>query len=137
MKTNSNKQKFTYAVGKRRNASARVRLYKGKAPSLVNGAPVEKYFPGNVERILWEKPFKLTEAFDKYYVSVKVAGGGKKGQFDAAVHGVAKALAKENPEKYRLVLKKLGYLTRDARIRERRKIGMGGKSRRKKQSPKR
>jgi small subunit ribosomal protein S9 len=137
MKTNSNKQKFTYAVGKRRNAVARVRLYKGKVPSLINGDAIEKYFPGQVEKVLWEKPFRLTETSDKYYASVKVAGGGKTGQLQAAIHGVSKALAKENLEKFRPILKKAGLLTRDARIRERRKVGMGGKSRRKKQSPKR
>jgi len=70
-------------------------------------------------------------------VHVKVTGGGLKGQLDAATHAVAKALAKENREAFRTPLKKLGLLTRDSRIRERRKVGMGGKARRKKQSPKR
>lgn len=131
------KQKYTYAVGKRRNAVARVRLYKGKSQNLVNGMSFEKYFPSKVENLLWTKPFKLTETADKYYVSVKVVGGGKHGQLEAAIHGIAKALAKENLEKYRPILKKIGYLTRDSRIRERRKVGTGGKARRVKQSPKR
>jgi len=73
----------------------------------------------------------------KYYVTVKVVGGGKNGQLDAVVHGIARAFDKADREKFRPPLKRAGLLTRDARVRERRKVGTGGKARRKKQSPKR
>ena len=128
---------YTYAVGRRKGASARVRLFKGKEKNLINGVSFEDYFPGAVNTHSWTKPLRLTQTRENYYVTVKVVGGGKKGQLDAVVHGISRSLAKLNPEKYRAVLKKEGLLTRDARIRERRKAGTGGKARRKKQSPKR
>ncbi|MBU0572529.1 30S ribosomal protein S9 [Patescibacteria group bacterium] len=128
---------YTYAVGRRRSASARVRLFKGKDKSEVNNAPIEEYFPGEVFKDYYTKPFKLTETLGKYYVTVRVVGGGKKGQLGATVHGIARALAKLDAGTLRPPLKKAGLLTRDPRTRERRKIGTGGKARRKKQSPKR
>jgi len=131
------KTNYTYAVGRRREASARIRLFKGKGKSLVNDKPIENYFPGVLNTQSWTKPFRLTETREKYYVTVKVSGGGKKGQLGAVVHGIAKAFVVLNAEKYRSSLKKAGLLTRDSRIRERRKVGTGGKARRKKQSPKR
>jgi len=131
------KLNFIYAVGKRRSSSARIRLFHGKGDNTVNGILLEKYFPGIVNESKWVKPFGVTETSDKYYFTSRVIGGGKQGQLDAVVHGLAKALAKAKPDKFRAPLKKAGLLTRDSRIRERRKIGMGGKSRRQKQSPKR
>jgi len=131
------KKNFTYAVGRRRSASARVRLHKGKEQNLVNGEPIGKYFFGDVLKSKWEMPFKLTDTVGKYYITVKVVGGGKNGQLDAVVHGTARAFSKLNSEKFRSPLKKAGLLTRDSRTRERRKVGTGGKARRKKQSPKR
>ena len=128
---------YIYARGRRKEASARVRLFKGKGENLVNEMPIEKYFPGEVNRQAWIKPFKLTRTEGKYYVTVKVVGGGQKGQLEAVVHGIARALAAADREKYRLPLKKAGLLTRDPRVKERRKVGTGGKARRKKQSPKR
>jgi len=131
------KKNYVYAVGRRRRASARVRLYRGKEENLVNNLVIGKYFPGEAMRTKWQMPFKLTDTLDKYYVTVKVVGGGKKGQLDAVAHATAKAFAELKPEKYREILKKAGLLTRDSRIRERRKVGTGGKARRQKQSPKR
>lgn len=131
------KKKYTYAVGRRRSASARVRLYKGSEQHLVNGQPIGRYFPGKVMAEKWERPFKLTGTHGKYYVTVKVVGGGKMGQLDAVVHATARAFNKLNREKYRTVIKKAGLLTRDARVKQRRMIGTGGKARRQKQSPKR
>ena len=128
---------YTYAVGRRRSASARVRLFRGKGDNTVNGKPVSEYFPGIIAKDKWTKPFKLTETSDKYYISAKVVGGGKNGQLDAVVHGIARALAKAKEDKFRSPLKKAGLLTRDSRVRERRKVGTGGRARRKKQSPKR
>jgi small subunit ribosomal protein S9 len=131
------KQNYTFSIGKRRTASARVRLFKGKGENLVNDIPVEKYFPGELNKTYWSKPFTITQTLEKFYITAKVSGGGKNGQLKSLVNGIAKALAKENSEKYRKILKKAGFLIRDSRIRERRKVGMGGKARRKRQSPRR
>lgn len=131
------KQDYTFALGRRKTASARVRLFKGKGESSVNAIPIEKYFPGAVNKEYWQRPFVLTETLDKYYISAKVIGSGKNGQLDALVLAVARALSEANPEKFRPAVKKAGLLKRDSRIRQRRMVGMGGKSRRAKQSPKR
>ena len=131
------KKKYAYAVGRRRSASARVRLYRGKEQSMVNDQPIGKYFPGESNKHYWEMPFVLTETVGKFYVTVRVVGGGKKGQLGATVHGIARSFNALKPEKYRAVLKKAGLLTRDSRIRERRKVGTGGRARKQKQSPKR
>lgn len=131
------KPNWIYAVGRRRSAVARVRLFKGKGENVVNGIPIEKYFSGPVKRKAWSLPFELADVTDKYYVTVKVTGGGKNGQLGAVVHGIARVLDKANRDKFRPPLKRAGLLTRDPRVRERRKVGTGGKARRKKQSPKR
>lgn len=128
---------YAYGVGRRKEASARVRLYHGKGENTVNLMPVAKYFEGAVAKKAIEKPFGATETSDKYYFSGRVSGGGKQAQLEAIVLGIARALVKVSTEKNRTPLKKLGLLTRDSRIRQRRMVGMGGKSRRKKQSPKR
>jgi small subunit ribosomal protein S9 len=131
------KKNYIYAVGRRKSASARVRLFKGRKKSTVNGKPVEKYFDGENFEDKWQKPFKVIDEMDKFYFTAKVVGGGKKGQLDAVVLGISRAFAKLEEEKYRIPLKKAGLLTRDSRVKERRKVGTGGKARRKKQSPKR
>ena len=131
------KLNYFYAGGKRKESSARVRVFRGKGENTVNGISAEKYFPGKVSKSVWKKPFMVTETSEKYYFSAKVVGGGKQGQLDAVVNGIAKALVKVSEEKYKKELRKFGLLTRDSRIRQRRMVGMGGKSRRQKQSPKR
>lgn len=130
-------KKYTYALGRRRSSSARVRLFKGKDQNMVNDLPIGKYFPGKIMAAKWEKPFKLTETEGKYHITVKVVGGGKNGQLDAVVHGTARAFARLDVKKFRAVVKKAGLLTRDPRVRERRKPGTGGRARKQKQSPKR
>ena len=137
MASKSKQNKYTYAAGRRRSASARVRLFKGKGKNEINGMPMEEYFPGKVNTHKWTKPLRLTDTLEKYFVTVRVVGGGKQGQLDAVVHGIAKALNELNREKFRPVLKSAGLLTRDARVKERRNVDTGGKARRKKQSPKR
>lgn len=127
---------YIFAVGRRKEASARVRLFNGKGESTVNGKPMREYFPGAVNAYLFSQPMRTVEVSDKHYITVKVAGGGMKGQVEAVALGIARALEKSKKE-HRPALKKAGLLTRDARVRERRKVGMGGKARRKKQSPKR
>ena len=131
------KVNYFYAGGKRKESSARVRVFRGKGENTINGISAEKYFPGKISESVWKKPFEVTETSEKYYFSAKVVGGGKQGQLDAVVNGIAKALVKVSEEKYKNKLRKFGLLTRDSRIRQRRMVGMGGKSRRQKQSPKR
>lgn len=133
----SSKKNFISALGKRKEASARVRLISGRGENLVNGVSLDKYFPGELSRKAFLFPFEVTGTGKKFYVTIKVRGGGKQGQLDASVHGIAKAFARFDPLKLKLLLRKAGLLTRDARERERRKVGTGGKARRKKQSPKR
>lgn len=131
------KRDYVYATGRRREASARVRLYKGNSESTVNGIVIGKYFPGQVRALAWQKPFLLTESTGKYFITAKVAGGGKNGQLEAVCHAAAKAFVAADSAKYRAPLKKAGLLTRDARKKERRMVGTGGKARKQKQSPKR
>lgn len=140
---------YVFAVGRRRAAIARVRVYP-KAPDnlkfeeyvvkkgdiVVNGKVISEYFTGAVKRAKYELPFKVTETLNKYAVTAKVAGGGQMSQLDAVVLGVARCLALID-EKNKAILRKNGLMTRDPRVRERRKVGMGGKARRQKQSPKR
>lgn len=128
---------YIFGVGRRRTSVARVRLYRGKGENTVNGKSVGKYFGGVVAEKALAKPFGATETSEKHYYSARVVGGGKEGQLDALVLAISRALTKLAPEKNRPVLRKLKLLTRDSRIRQRRMVGMGGKSRRKKQSPKR
>ena len=135
--TTKAKKDYIYAVGRRRSSSARVRLYKGDGQTMVNDQPIGQYFSGVINRAKWMKPFEISQLTGKYYATIKVIGGGNIGQLGAVVLGIARTIEKLNSEKYRSPLKKAGLLTRDDRTRERRKVGMGGKARRKKQSPKR
>lgn len=143
-------QKYIPAVGRRREAVARVRLYPDakngvilgdqivkKGEIFVNRGPIEHYFTDLVEKATYLEPFRATNTLGKFAMTIMVAGGGKAGQLAAVIHGIARALSTYDSEKYRKILKKKGLLRRDARTRERRKVGMGGKARRKKQSPKR
>lgn len=136
----SKKQNNDYiaTVGRRKTSVARVRLYpRKKVDWTVNSLPVADYFPGQVSKCKYEKPFVVTNILGKYSVTVKIIGGGKKSQLAAMVHGIARALDKFNRDQYHDSLKSAGLLTRDSRMRERRKAGTGGKARRQKQSPKR
>jgi small subunit ribosomal protein S9 len=136
-KKEEEKQKYIFAVGRRKEAVARVRLFEGEGKTLVNDLPIEEYFSGEVAKIFYSKPFALTNTLGKYYATIKVEGGGKSGQLQAVVHGLSRALALVDPQNFRPILKKQKLLTCDSRVRERRKVGTGGKARRKKQSPKR
>lgn len=142
------KQDFVFAVGKRREARARVRLYEDvkkypageekiqKGDIFINKKKIGEYFSDKISQAVYNEPFRITNTAGKYVLSIVTSGGGKSGQLGAIVHGVSRALSKVDA-KNRAILKKAGFLTRDPRTRQRRKVGMGGKSRRKKQSPKR
>jgi small subunit ribosomal protein S9 len=128
---------YVYTVGRRKTATARVRLYQKKGDNLINGKTVAAYFPSRLDQDYLFSPLTLTNNQDRFFFTVKVAGSGYKAQRDAVVHGLARALVKIDTDAYRSLLKKAGFLTRDPRMKESRKVGMGGKARRKKQSPKR
>ncbi len=122
-------------VGRRKRAVVSVRLMAGIGQIMVNTKPVEAYFPGEFAKKIYSLPFVVT-GLKKYAVSAKIAGGGKEGQLDALVLGIARALA-EIKDTYKILLRKAGLMTRDSRERQRRMVGTGGKSRRQKSSPKR
>jgi small subunit ribosomal protein S9 len=128
--------KYISAHGRRKEAVARVRLYKGRGQTLVNNKPIEDYFPFIVSKTQWKKPFVLTKSEGDFYATIKVGGSGKSGQLGAVIHGLSRALILENSE-FRPILKKAGLLTRDSRVKERRKFGLAQKARKGKQSPKR
>ncbi|MBI2597300.1 30S ribosomal protein S9 [Candidatus Daviesbacteria bacterium] len=123
-------------VGRRKEAIARVRLLPGNGQITINGKPVTEYFLGTIFQKQISKPLELTKTVNKYAVSVKVEGGGKVSQLGSVIHGLARAIAKAEPE-LKVTLKREGFLTRDARVKERRKYGNAQKARAKKQSPKR
>jgi small subunit ribosomal protein S9 len=124
------------AIGRRKTATARVRLTSGENGFVVNDRVVEEYFSGEAEKNNYLKPFEVTNTKDSYKVEVKVDGGGASAQVGAVAHGIARALLKVNPQ-FRADLKKNGLLTRDARMKESRKYGRAGKARALKSSPKR
>ncbi|MBI2330067.1 30S ribosomal protein S9 [Candidatus Daviesbacteria bacterium] len=123
-------------VGRRKEAVARVRISSGNGQITVNGKPIGTYFLGPMLQKRYSRPLEVTKTSGKYSISVKVEGGGQVSQLDAVVHGIARSLAKIDPA-LRPVLKKAGLLTRDPRVKERRKYGNAQKARAKKQSPKR
>lgn len=125
------------AVGRRREAVARVRLFKGQGQLTVNGKPIAEYFTGLIAQKRYAWPFELTKTTGEISGSVKVVGGGFHSQLEATIHGIARALQVLDKDKHRPILKANKLLTRDARARERRKFGLAGKARAKKQSPKR
>jgi len=116
---------FYSGTGRRKTAVARVWLYeKEKKPDIqgltVNEKPISEYFPGKEAEKKYMRPFQVTTTLGKFVASIKVEGGGRSGQLDAVVLGIARALEKFNPE-FRPALKKEGLLTRDPREKERKK----------------
>lgn len=131
------KGRYTEGVGRRKVATARVRIYKEDGDFIVNDQLVKNYFsdiPFAAKR--YNAPFEATKTDGDFAVTVHVEGSGKDAQLDAVVHGLARALEEFNP-KLRPFLKEEGFLTRDSRMKETRKPGKGGKARRQRQSPKR
>ena len=115
--------KYFYANGKRKTSVARVRLYEnGKGDIVVNNKPIDEYFFGILIGIV-RAPLKLANAQKLFDITVKVEGGGVSSQADAVRHGISKALLEYDPE-LRQAMKKAGFLTRDSRIKERKKFGL-------------
>lgn len=116
---------FNYGTGKRKNGIARTRLYEGTGVITINDRPVDEYFPRKTLQMVIQQPLKLTKTLGKFDVKVRCSGGGVSGQAQAVRHGIARALCEFDPE-LRGVLKKAGFLTRDARKKERKKYGLRG-----------
>jgi len=112
----------SYATGKRKNASARVWIKKGKGKITINGRPVEKFFARPVLRMIINQPFDATKTLNEFDVTATCKGGGLSGQAGAVRHGISKALDLYNPD-HHTVLRREGFLTRDSRVVERKKYG--------------
>jgi len=118
------KGKFTGALGRRKTSTARVRLYKGSdGLILINGANAKKYFSEEDLFSIIYQPLKLAGLTKDFNISINIAGGGKKGQAEAVRHGIAQALLNVNPG-LRASFKVKGWITRDARKKERKKPGL-------------
>ena len=145
-------EKLSYyqAVGRRKEASAQVRMYIvdtqlvkvgemsiAKGEIVVNGRKIEEYFRGEVYKKIYLEPFRTTNTLNRFALSVKIVGGGTLGQLEALVLGISRAIEKIDKEKFSPILKKRGFMTRDPRMKERRKAGYAQKARARKQSPKR
>jgi small subunit ribosomal protein S9 len=111
-----------YATGKRKTSIARVWLTPGSGIITVNKRPLDVFFGRETSKMVIRQPLELTDNMGKFDVSVNVVGGGISGQAGAIKHGITKALLEINPE-LRGVLKKAGFITRDSRIKERKKYG--------------
>jgi small subunit ribosomal protein S9 len=114
-----------YATGKRKHAVARVWLTPGSGKMTVNNLDIDSYFGQLFKEQRLIKPFKVTDTLDQFDVKATLKGGGKAAQIDALCHGISRALLETNPEN-RLPLKQSGLLTRDPRMKERKKYGQKG-----------
>lgn len=114
-----------YGTGRRKSSVARVRLVPGEGRIIVNGRDIRDYVPYESLVEVVKQPLVLTETFGSYDVLVNVNGGGFTGQAGAIRHGIARALLQVDPE-YRQTLKRAGLLTRDSRVKERKKYGLKG-----------
>ena len=114
-----------YATGRRKEATARVYLSPGSGNITVNKRDAKDYFKRDVLLMIMRQPFEVVDSIDQYDITVNVGGGGLSGQADAVKHGVSRALCVANPEN-RPALKRAGFLTRDARVVERKKYGQPG-----------
>lgn len=112
-------------TGRRKTSVARVRLVPGNGNVTINKRDIEEFFNYETLRVIAKEPLVITETLDKFDVLVKVEGGGFTGQAGAIRHGIARALIESDGE-LRPILKKAGYLTRDSRMKERKKYGLKG-----------
>ena len=117
------KQPYFYGTGRRKSSVARVRVYAGSGNVTINGRNIDDYFGLETLKLLVRQPLTLTETADKFDIVCTVAGGGVTGQAGAIRHGISRALLQYDAE-LRPVLKKAGFLTRDPRMKERKKYGL-------------
>jgi len=118
-----NEQAYFYGTGRRKTAVARVRISPGSGAIIINGVPYEELLPSPEQRQAITKPLMVTDNLSKFNAVVKVAGGGIAGQCGAISHGIARALVKAN-ESLKPTLRQHGLLTRDSRVKERKKAGL-------------
>ena len=114
---------YYYGTGRRKNAIARVRLTEGSGKITINGKDIEEFFGMETLKVIAKQPLTVTNTTSKYDVIAKVIGGGFTGQAGAIRHGIARALNEAN-EEFRPALKQNGFLTRDPRMKERKKYGL-------------
>ena len=114
-----------YATGRRKTSVARVWIWPGSGKITVNKRPVDAYFTRETAKMILKQPFEVTNTVNEFDIMVNVKGGGISGQAGAIKHGISRALLRVNPD-FRPLLKKAGFLTRDARIKERKKYGQRG-----------
>ena len=118
------KKKYFYGTGRRKSSVARVRVYEnGTGSIIINGRDIDEYFGLETLKLIVRQPLATTDTLGKVDVVVSVAGGGVSGQAGALRHGIARALLLAS-EDYRPILKKAGFLTRDPRMKERKKYGL-------------
>jgi len=119
------KENVYYATGKRKTAIARTWIMPGNGEITINDSPMDDYFKVEVVKTIIKQPLVLTNTLESFDVKARVTGGGFSGQAGAIRHGITKALISANPE-LRKVLKRAGYIRRDARVKERKKYGQKG-----------
>ena len=115
---------YFYGTGRRKKSIARVRLLPGSGNITVNGRDIDDYFGLETLKVIVRQPLTLLSLVNKYDVIVNVTGGGFTGQAGAIRHGISRELLEVNEEEYRPLLKKAGFLTRDPRMKERKKYGL-------------
>jgi small subunit ribosomal protein S9 len=115
--------RYYYGTGRRKEAVAQVRLYPGTGTFVVNGKPGDEYFSRDIDRQQLRRPLDVTGMLERFNVMVRVTGGGVTGQSEAVRHGIARALIEADAE-LRPALRKAGFLTRDPRVKERKKPGL-------------
>jgi len=130
------KDEIFYGTGRRKTSIASVWLKMEKGELLVNSKPIKEYFPKTSDEKIYEEPLRVVNRLGQFSATIKISGGGISSQLGALVHGLSRALASVD-ETYREILSKKKFLTRDSRMKERRKYGHAGKARKMKQSPKR
>lgn len=125
MATYTSKKAYMYGTGRRKSSVARVHLFPNGTGSItVNGRPLDDYFGLETLKLIVRQPFAATDTMGKFDVEATVTGGGVTGQAGAIRHGIARALLQYNSEELRPALKKAGFLTRDPRMKERKKYGL-------------
>ena len=117
---------YFYGTGRRKSSVARVRVYPGSGNITINDRDIDDYFGLETLKLIVRQPLALTGNTDKFDIVCRVAGGGVTGQAGAIRHGLARALLQVNSEELRPILKKAGLLTRDPRMKERKKYGLKG-----------
>ena len=113
-----------YGTGRRKSSVARVRLVPGNGNITINGRDIDDYFGLDTLKVIVRQPLTLTSTIAKFDVIAKVEGGGFTGQAGAIRHGIARALLEVDSDEYRATLKQAGFLTRDSRMKERKKYGL-------------